>query len=307
MQATPGIRVEGKRSMQATTNRRPNANALYRIRGEISNALLLLFTAFLALNFMFPFFWSISSSLKTGFEVIAYPPTLLPKSPQWGNYIQAWQEADLGRFFWNSTVVTGLSLIGQVISSFIVAYGFARFRFPGRDLLFILCLSGLMMPVYVTIIPLFTMFRALGWINTFKPLIIPTYFGSAFAIFLLRQFIMSIPTEFDESALIDGASRWTILTRIIMPNCQPALATVAIVGFMTSWNNFLGPLIFLDSVKNYTLPLGLWFLKGTIDDALPRDHLLMAGAMITTFPVLLIFILAQSYFIEGIVMSGIKG
>jgi multiple sugar transport system permease protein len=277
------------------------------MRRAFVNTLLFLFTGLIALSFLFPFAWSVSSSLKTGFEVIAYPPSLFPKSPQWYNYVEAWTAADLGRFFWNSTVVTGLSLIGQVISSFIVAYGFARFRFPGRELLFVLCLSGLMMPVYVTIIPLFTLFRAVGWINTFKPLIIPTYFGSAFAIFLLRQFIMSIPLDFDESALIDGASRWTILTRIITPNCQPALATVAIVGFMTSWNNFLGPLIFLDSVKNYTLPLGLWFLRGTIDDALPRDHLLMAGAMITTFPVLIIFVLAQNYFIEGIVMSGIKG
>jgi multiple sugar transport system permease protein len=293
--------------MQAATTKSVRANAWYRLRRDMGNGFLFALTALLALSVLFPFAWSVSSSLKTGFEVIAYPPSLLPKSPQWHNYIQAWQEADLGRFFWNSTVVTGLSLIGQVASSFIVAYGFARFRFPGRDLLFILCLSGMMMPVYVTIIPLFTLFRWLGWIDTFRPLIIPTYFGSAFAIFLLRQFIMSIPTEFDESALIDGASRWTILTRIIMPNCQPALATVAIVGFMSSWDAFLGPLIFLDSVKNYTLPLGLWFLKGTIDDALPRDHLLMAGAMITTFPVLLVFIFAQNYFIEGIVMSGIKG
>jgi multiple sugar transport system permease protein len=293
--------------MQASTSNQLGTNSWYRTRKEIGNTLFFLFTALLSISFLFPFVWAISSSLKTGFEVIAYPPTLLPKVPQWYNYVQAWQEADLGRFFWNSTIVTGLSLIGQVISSFVVAYGFARFRFPGRELLFILCLSGLMMPVYVTIIPLFTMFRALGWINTFKPLIVPTYFGSAFAIFLLRQFIQSIPLEFDESALIDGASRWTILTRIITPNCQPALATVAIVGFMTSWNAFLGPLIFIDSVKNYTLPLGLWFLKGTIDDALPRDHLLMAGAMITTFPVLLIFVFAQNYFIEGIVMSGIKG
>ncbi|MEZ4678499.1 MAG: carbohydrate ABC transporter permease [Caldilineaceae bacterium] len=292
--------------MQTTDIRRSSAIG-YRVRRDLESTLLFLFTALLALGFLFPFMWSISSSLKTGFEVIAYPPALLPKSPQWHNYVEAWTSADLGRFFWNSTVVTGLSLIGQVLSSFVVAYGFARFRFPGRELLFVLCLSGLMMPVYVTIIPLFTMFRALGWINTFKPLIVPSYFGSAFAIFLLRQFIMTIPLDFDESALIDGASRWTILTRIITPNCQPALATVAIVGFMASWNSFLAPLIFLDSVKNYTLPLGLWFLRGTIDDALPRDHLLMAGAMITTFPVLLIFILAQNYFIEGIVMSGIKG
>jgi len=293
--------------MQVTRNRSFSANAMYRTRTRIGNTLLFLFTAFLALGFMFPFLWGISSSLKTGFEVLSYPPSLLPKVPQWYNYVEAWTSADLGRFFWNSTVVTGVSLIGQVASSFIVAYGFSRFRFPGRDMLFILCLSGLMMPVYVTIIPLFTMFIALGWINTFRPLIVPTYFGSAFAIFLLRQFIMSIPTELDESALIDGASRWTILIRIIMPNCQPALATVAIVGFMSSWNAFLGPLIFLDSVKKYTLPLGLWFLKGTIDDVFPRDHLLMAGAMITTLPVLIIFFFAQNYFIKGIVMSGIKG
>jgi ABC-type glycerol-3-phosphate transport system permease component len=282
-------------------------NSTYRIRKEIGDTLLFVLTALLGVAFMFPFFWSISSSLKTGFEVMAYPPTLLPKAPQWYNYIEAWNAADLGVFFTNSLFVTGLSLVGQVISSFLVAYGFARFRFPGRELLFILCLSGMMMPVYVTIIPLFTMFRWLGLINTYVPLILPTYFGSAFAIFLLRQFIMSIPLDLDESALIDGASRFTILTRIIMPNCQPALATVAIVGFMSSWDAFLGPLIFLDSVKKYTLPLGLWFLKGTIDDALPRDHLLMAGTMIATFPVLIIFVLAQNYFIEGIVMSGIKG
>jgi multiple sugar transport system permease protein len=291
--------------MQATNQ--PTTRSWYRIRNDLSNVFLFVLTALLALTFMFPFFWSISSSLKTGFEVIAYPPTLLPKVPQWQNYIEAWNSADLGLFFTNSIFVTGLSLIGQVFSSFLVAYGFARFRFPGRELLFILCLSGMMMPVYVTIIPLFTLFRWLGYINTYVPLIVPTYFGSAFAIFLLRQFIMSIPLDLDESALIDGASRFTILTRIIMPNCQPALATVAIVGFMSSWDAFLGPLIFLDNAKKYTLPLGLWFLRGTMDDALPRDHLLMAGAMITTFPVLLVFVFAQKYFIQGIVMSGIKG
>jgi len=271
------------------------------------DSLLYLVTALLALTFLFPFLWSVSSSLKTGFEVIAYPPRLFPKTPQWGNYLEAWTYTDFGRFFGNSLLVTGLSILGQVASSLVVAYGFARFRFPGREVLFVICLSGLMMPIYVTIIPLFTMFRWIGWIDSFKPLIVPSYFGSAFAIFLLRQFIMSIPMELDESALIDGAGRFTILRRILLPNCKPALATVAIVGFMSSWNAFLAPLIFIDSVQNYTLPLGLWFLKGSIDQTLPQDHLLMAGAMITTAPVLLIFILAQNYFIEGIVMSGIKG
>jgi ABC-type glycerol-3-phosphate transport system permease component len=291
--------------MQAAYRR--DSNFWYRGRSAVANVFLFVLTVALALTFMFPFFWSISSSLKGNFEAVAYPPTLLPKIPQWYNYVEAWNSADLGSFFLNSLFVTGLSLIGQVASSFVVAYGFARFRFPGRELLFVLCLSGMMMPVYVTIIPLFTLFRYFGLINTYVPLILPTYFGSAFAIFLLRQFIMSIPLDLDESALIDGASRFTILTRIIMPNCQPALAAVAIVGFMSSWDAFLGPLIFLDSVKKYTLPLGLWFLKGTIDDSIPRDNLLMAGAMIATFPVLLIFIMAQKYFIAGVVMSGIKG
>jgi multiple sugar transport system permease protein len=291
--------------MQATTDYTPNS--WYRNRREIGNIFAFILTVALAGMFMFPFFWSITSSLKTPYEVIAFPPTLFPKTVQWYNYVEAWNSADLGTFFINSLFVTGLSLIGQVTSSFLVAYGFARFRFPGREFLFVLCLSGMMMPVYVTIIPLFTLFRTLGLINTYVPLILPTYFGSAFAIFMLRQFIMSIPLDFDESALIDGANRFTILTRIIMPNCQPALAAVAIVGFMSSWDAFLGPLIFLDSAKKYTLPLGLWFLKSTIDDGIPKDNLLMAGTMIATFPILIVFVMAQKYFIAGIVMSGIKG
>lgn len=282
-------------------------NSWYGIRNITVQVFLYVLTSALAIMFLFPFVWTISSSLKTTFEVVAFPPRLLPRVPQWQNYIEAWSSADFGLFFRNSILVTGLGLVGQMFSSLIVAYGFARFRFPGRELLFVLCLSGLMMPVYVTIIPLFTMFRAIGWTDSFLPLIVPTYFGNAFAIFLLRQFILSIPLDFDESALIDGASRWHILTHIILPNCKPAMATVAIVGFMTSWNNFLAPLIFLDSVRNYTLPLGLWFLKGSIDETLPKDHLLMAGAMITTAPVLAIFVLAQNYFVEGVVMSGIKG
>ena len=279
----------------------------YSLQRGAMQLFLLLLTLALSLMFLFPFAWTITSSLKTAFEVIAYPPTFLPREAQWGNYAEAWSYADFGLFFRNSILVTGLGLIGQMISSLIVAYGFARFRFPGRDFLFVLCLSGMMMPVYVTIIPLFTMFRAIGWTDSFLPLIVPSYFGGAFAIFLLRQFILSIPLDFDESALIDGASRFHILTHIILPNCKPALATVAIVTFMSSWNNFLAPLIFLDSVQKYTLPMGLWFLKGSIDETLPKDHLLMAGAMITTAPVLLIFILAQNYFVEGVVMSGIKG
>lgn len=291
---------------QPPTHTRPTLTR-YSLTNGVVQLFLLLLTMALSAMFMFPFLWTLSSSLKTAFEVTSVPPSLFPREAQWGNYAEAWSYADFGLFFKNSILVTGLGLVGQMISSLIVAYGFARFRFPGREFLFVLCLSGMMMPVYVTIIPLFTMFRAIGWTDSFLPLIVPSYFGGAFAIFLLRQFILSIPLDFDESALIDGASRWRILIDIILPNCKPALATVAIVTFMASWNNFLAPLIFLDSVKKYTLPMGLWFLKGSIDETLPKDHLLMAAAMITTAPVLLIFIVAQNYFVEGVVMSGIKG
>jgi ABC-type glycerol-3-phosphate transport system permease component len=266
------------------------------------------FTIFLALIFLFPFLWSISSSLKTAAEIHVYPPHLFPKSPQWGNYIEAWKSIQFGMFFVNSIIVTVLSVIGQVASSLVVAYGFSRLRFPGREALFILCLSRMMMPVYVTIIPLFMIFREIGWIDTLKPLIVPSYFGSAFGIFLLRQFIMSIPFELDESALIDGASRLTILTKIILPNCKPALATLAIFTFRGAWNSFLGPLIYLNSTEKFTLSLGLWFLRSYAGDPnLPKDHLLMAGSIITTLPVLIVFASAQRYFIQGIVMSGIKG
>jgi len=262
----------------------------------------------MAIGFMFPFLWSVSSSLKTGIEVIAYPPSILPKVPQWGNFAEAWTSIQFGTFFINSTIVTVLVMIGTVVSSTLVAYGFSRFRFPGREALFLLCLSGMMMPVYVTIIPLFMLFRTIGWIDSLKPLIVPAYFGSAFAIFLMRQFLMSIPFELDESALLDGASRLTILMRILVPNCKPALAALAIFTFRGTWANFLGPLIFLDSVKRYTLPLGLWFLRTYADDpGKPKDHLMMAGSLIATIPVLIVFASAQSYFIEGIVMSGIKG
>jgi len=277
-------------------------------RRQIIAVALNVLTTLLALMFMFPFLWAISSSLKTAPEILAFPPRLLPKVPQFYNYVEAWNSIQFGMFFANSTIVSVLSVVGQIVSSFIVAYGFARLRFPGREALFLVCLSGMMMPVYVTIIPLFTLYMRIGWVDTLKPLIVPSYFGSAFAIFLLRQFIMSIPFELDESALIDGASRFTILTRIILPNCKPALATLAIFAFMGTWDNFLGPLIFLDSVENFTLPLGLWFLRSYAGDPnLPKDHLLMAGCVITTLPVLALFASAQRYYVEGIVMSGIKG
>ncbi|MFH1084494.1 MAG: carbohydrate ABC transporter permease [Chloroflexota bacterium] len=259
--------------------------------------------------FMFPFFWTVSSSLKTPVELIDIPPKLLPGAFRIENYATAWTGVRFGRFFINSAIVTSTSLVGAVVTSFLVAYGFARFRFPGRDFLFGLCLSTMILPVHVTIIPLFVLFRRLGWIDTFKPLIVPSFFGGgAFAIFLVRQFIMTLPIELDEAALIDGAGKIRILWRLILPNSGPALATVAIFAFMGHWNEFLGPLIFLNTTSKYTVPLGLWFLRAQGGEpGLPRDNLLMAGAVMATAPIVIIFFLAQKYFVQGIAMTGLKG
>ena len=184
-----------------------------------------------------------------------------------------------------------------------------RFRFPGRDILFAVCLSTLILPPHVTIIPLFVLFRSLHWIDTFLPLIVPSFFGGgAFTIFLVRQFIMTLPIEIDEAALMDGASRLGILFRIILPNSGPVLATVAIFGFIGHWNQFLEPLIFLNSARKYTVPLGLWFLRAQEGQAgLPKDNLLMAGAVLATLPIIIVFFIAQKYFVRGIAMSGLKG
>ena len=304
--------------MQATTSApRPaipsaRRNTTYRVVALANRGLLYLVAISLSLMFMFPFFWTVSTSLKTPVELIRVPPTLLPAVPRWENYTQIWglgSGINFGRFFYNSAIITGLSLVGQIISAFLVGYGFARFRFPGRNVLFAVCLSTLILPPHVTIIPLFVLFSWMRWIDTFLPLIVPSFFGGgAFTIFLIRQFILTLPIEIDEAALMDGASRLGILFRIILPNSGPVLATVAIFGFISHWNQFLEPLIFLNSARKYTVSLGLWFLRATEGQAgLPKDNLLMAGAVMATLPIIIIFFLAQKYFVRGIAMSGLKG
>lgn len=267
------------------------------------------FTILLSLMFMFPFLWTLSSSLKSSQEINAYPPTLIPNSIRWENFWLTWTTVEFGPYFLNSIIVTGLSILGGIPTGLLVAYGFARFRFPGRDLLFGLCLSTLMLPPEVTFIPLYIVFRNLGWIDTLAPLIVPSLLGGgAFTIFLLRQFILSIPYELDEAALLDGAGRLRILWSIIIPNAMPALATAAVFSFIAHWNEFFGPLIFLNSRRNFTIPLGLVTLRTYAGDpGEPKDHLLMAGSVIATLPIVIVFFLAQKYFVQGIVTSGLKG
>ncbi len=299
----------GATTIEEYRRARQRQNDIARLRKSVSRTLIYILAIGSALMFMFPFLWAVSSSLKTPADILAYPPTLVPSTVQWQNYITAWTTVEFGPYFRNSIYVTGLALIGMTASALVVSYGFARFRFPGREALFALCLSTMILPPEVTIIPLFIVFKQIGWIDTLFPLWVPSFFGGgAFSIFLMRQFILAMPFELDEAALIDGASRIRILFSIVLPNSGPALATVAVLGFIGSWNDFFGPLIFLNSARNFTIPLGLYSLKTYAGDpGEPKDHLLMAGSVIATLPIVILFFVAQKYFVQGIVTTGIKG
>ncbi len=207
-------------------------------------------------------------------------------------------------FLLNSLIVTGANVVGNLLSCSVVAYGFARLRARGRDVLFLLLLATLMIPREVTIVPTFILFTKLGLVNTLLPLILPAWFGYPFFIFLLRQFFMSIPHDLDEAARIDGASSWRIFTNIILPLSKPALGTVAIFAFIGNWNNLLDPLIYLRSTEKFTLALALNLFRGQY---LTQYNLLMAVSLIQLLPILIIFFLAQKYFVRGVTMSGMGG
>jgi ABC-type glycerol-3-phosphate transport system permease component len=262
-----------------------------------------------AIAFGLPFFWTAASSLKSAQEIYSFPPVWLPAIPQLRNYALVFELAPFGRFILNTIYITAISLVGQVFSASVVAFGFTRFRFPGRDVLFLVLLSTMMIPWQVTIVPLFLVFRFLRWIDTFKPLIIPSFFGGgAFFIFLLRQFFMTIPKDFDEAARIDGATSFRIFWNLIMPLSRPAVATVMIFSFLGNWNQFMEPLIFLNNPKKFTVAIGLrYFNAAAFSGDQPREAVLMAASIITAAPCLLLFFMAQQYFVKGIVMSGIKG
>jgi ABC-type glycerol-3-phosphate transport system permease component len=263
---------------------------------------------------MFPFFWTVVSSGKAVNELYRYPPTFWPDNPQFvANYTEILTRFPFGRWFANSFYVTFMALLGTIISATLVAYGFARFRFPGREPFFFITLATMMMPVEVTLIPTYLLFKEFGWIDTYHPLIIPYWLGGgAFNIFLMRQFIMGIPFDLDEAAKLDGASSWRILWQILVPLCKPAIATMATLGFIGQWNSFLIPLIFLNSEEKYVVAVGLRYLQTAVTQgsgvvSRPQDHLLMGAALMVAAPCLILFFLGQRYFVQGIVTTGIKG
>lgn len=260
--------------------------------------------AVLTVLFLFPFYWTFVTAIKAKPELLTWPPVWWPAEAQWGNFAAAWNAQPFGTFLWNSTLVTVLSTIGQLISSSLVAFGFARFSFAGRNFLFMVLLAAMMIPWDVTMIPLYMEFNWLGWINTLKPLIIPAWFGAPFFIFLLRQFIMSIPKELDEAAKMDGANMFQIYWKIHLPLMAPALVLVGVFQVLAAWNDYLGPLIFLNDQSKYTLTLGLAQFKGLHGTDLTS---LAAMTVILVLPPLVLFLTAQRYIMDSSLSSGIKG
>lgn len=252
-----------------------------------------------------PFLWVLSTSLKADGQIFAIPPQFIPDSLHWENYSLVFQRMPFLTYFLNSTFITVVSIIGTVLSSSMVAYAFACLRWPGRDGVFILVLATMMLPMQVTMIPVFVMFKDLGWLNTFKPLTVPAFLGGgAFNIFLLRQFFLTIPPSLLDAARIDGCSEFRIYWNIVLPLAKPALATVAILTFLFTWNDFLGPLIYLSDQLKGTLALGLAMFTGQHQNEWGP---LMAASVLMMAPIIIIFFMFQKYFIQAFTSSGIKG
>jgi len=257
-----------------------------------------------ALLFLLPLVWMISSSLKPNYQVLEFPPRLLPDPVRWANYPEALTYVPFGRYTLNTLVIASLTIVGHVLSCTVVAYGFARLRAPGKNILFVVLLATMMLPYPVTMIPIYVGFRAVGWVNSILPLVVPAFFGSAFYIFLLRQFFLTIPPDLEEAARIDGANTVQIIWHVLLPAMRPAIATVAVFSFQAAWTDFLPPLIYLHDQSKYTVSLGLEFFRSSYD---VRWSHLMAASLVTMLPVVVMFFLAQRSFIEGITLTGIKG
>jgi len=260
----------------------------------------------LSLVSLLPLLWMLSTSLKELKSVFLFPPQWIPDPIVWRNYVEAMTFLPFGRYFANTFFITITGIIGSLLTASLAAYALARLRAPLKPVVFLLILSPMFLPGQVTMIPLFILFKHLGWIDTYYPLIVPSFFGGgAFNIFLLRQFFSTIPLELDQAARIDGCNEFGILWRIILPLSKPALATVAIFGFMGRWNEFLRPLIYINSSEKLTVSLGLARFRGAYGTTV--WHLLMAASLVAVVPCVTIIFLAQEYFVQGIQMTGLKG
>lgn len=279
-----------------------SSHTLARRVNAILVFLVLVFLAVVVIGI--PVGWVFLTSLKNAQQLFAWPPIVFPEQLHWENYTNVVAKIPFLRFAANTLFIAVMNIIGRVLSCSLVAFAFARLRFPGRDFLFMLLLSTMMIPHQVTLIPTFALFQKLGWVGTYLPLIVPSFFGDAFFIFLMRQYIMTLPRDLDEAARIDGASTWDIFARIILPLCIPPIVLITVLTFLWKWNDFLNPLIYISNYDDYTIQLGLNMLKGRFNI---EWGMIMAGSLLAMSPCIIIYFLTQRYLIGGIANVGIKG
>jgi multiple sugar transport system permease protein len=291
-------------SVATSTTTQPRAWLTGKQRRYLGNALGYLALGAVSIIMMFPLYLMILISFRTADRAFLYPPDLWFNSVTFDNYPQAlFKLLPFRLYVQNTVIIAVLVIIGDLLSCSLVAYGFARFRFPGRDTLFTVLLATLLMPFVVRLVPLFILFQKLGWINTFLPLVVPAYFGTPLFIFLMRQFFLTIPPELTDAARIDGAGEFAIWWRIMLPLSKPVMAAVAIFSFQNTWNDFLGPLVFLQKAEVKTIILGLYSLMGMFVEW----QLVMAAVVAAVLPLVIVFFIFQRFFVQGITVSGLKG
>ncbi|MDZ4768845.1 MAG: carbohydrate ABC transporter permease [Chloroflexota bacterium] len=283
---------------------KPTRQANRELRALIARIIAYAVLTFGALLMLLPFFWMISTSLKPERGVFSMPPEWIPNPLVFQNYVDVWERTDLARGIFNSAFIALVTTVGEIFAGTLAGFAFARLRFPGRGTFFGMLLLTLMIPGVVTLIPTFILFRGLGWIDTWLPLIVPLLFGSAFAVFLSRQFFMTMPSELEDAAKVDGCNFLQIYWYIFLPNAQPVIATLFVLGVIARWNDFLGPLIYLRNNDLFTVPLMLANLNGGYES---QWTLLMAGSVIALLPIIIIFIVLQRYFVESVTLTGLKG
>lgn len=258
----------------------------------------------LSVVFLAPFLWLVSTSLKPDKQILVYPPVWIPHPPQWKNYVDGLTAVPFGRYLANTLIICFANVVGTVWSASLVAYGLSRIPWRGREVLFYVIIGTMLLPPQVTMVPVFTIFKNLGWLDTYLPLTFPSFLGGAFNVFLLRQFFRSIPNELTEAARIDGATEWDNYRLIVLPLAKPALWTIGLFAFIGAWNDYLGPLIYLFDDRKYTLSLGLAMFRNQYSAEWGQ---MMAVSTVVTLPLIVLFFFTQRTFVKGITMTGIKG
>lgn len=303
-----GCQVTGQGVSEAKSDhrrsRRPRTARTWQIQQLLTKSALYLILVVGAVAMLVPLLWLVSTSLKSPHEVFRIPIQWFPEVLRWDNYVRLFQVTPFGRYIANTVLITVVGVLGNLVGSSIAAYAFARMRFRGRDVMFFVMVATMMVPIWATIIPSFIIFSRIGWIDTYLPILVPAFFAVPFSTFLLRQFFLGIPLEIEEAARIDGASTLRIFLTIVLPMSKPALLTVVIFSFLAHWEDFLRPLIYLNSQELYPVSLGIANFIGTQQSEL---WLTMAAATLALLPPIALFVVAQKWFIQGIVVSGVKG